>query len=237
MPDFDAVDWRLLDQRNEDRFVDFLTQAGVIIKGHFVLASGKHSDTFVNIKGLYPHVRITMLFGRALAVRIEREMGGGLLNARGVVAPAIGGIVFAHDTAYWLSELCQEFDREFLALFAEKSRGSDDFVYGRGYDEMIPGGVFVEVEDVITSGGSVEKVIRLTRDNGGEVLLVCCIWNRGGVETVAGVRVVSLINRALPIWTPEECKANGPCSKEEQIDLKHGRGRQYVQEHGQVGVA
>ncbi len=219
-----AVDWRLLDQRNEERFLAELTKANAILSGHFTLASGKHADTFVNIKGLYPHVLATMLFGRALALRIIRELGERAQLLAGVVSPAVGGVVHSFNTAYWLTQVSQEVDREILALFAEKIKGSDEFEFLRGYAELIPGGMFVEVEDVITSGGSVAKVIREARKNGGDVALICCIWNRGGITEIEGVPVVSLINLELPTWKPDQCKIDGPCSKELPISTKHGRG-------------
>lgn len=223
------MDWASLDQRNEERFVQILDEKEVIIRGHFTLTSGRHADTYVNIKGLYPHTRTARDFGRALAHRIERELGpAGLLSIAGVVAPAMGGVILAHDTADWIGTQSQDFDREVLALFAEKvSNRKDDgkrFVFNRGYDEFIAGRRFVVVEDVMTTGGSVLDLVELVREHGGEVVLVCAIWVRGdiGSEDVGGVPMVSLINRTIPTYSVEECRVEGPCSQEIPMNTKHG---------------
>lgn len=234
-----SVDWQLLDQRNEDSFVDSLSKAGVILKGHFVLRSMNHTDRFVDIKGLYPHTRVTKSFARALALRIQRELGDEqLLSVRGVVAPAVGGVILAHDTAEWIGLLSQEFDREVLALFAEKDENGV-FYFGRGYDEYIAGGLFVIVEDVMTSGGSVHDLVELIEGLGGKVLIICAIWNRGQVtaERVRGITVISLINKVLESWTGKECIESRLCSRGIEINTKHGRGAAYVKEYGQPKIA
>ncbi len=241
-----VVDWQIINQRNEDMFVADLEAAGVIRTGHFILRSFAHADKFVDIKGLYPHTRIAKKIARALAVRIQRELGDEkLVQIRGVVAPAMGGVILAHDTADWIGLLSQEFDREVLALFAEKepipseerTEGGpkERFYFGRGYDEYIDGGIFVVVEDVMTSGGSVFDLIQLVERHGGTVLLVCCIWNRGkvGPDAIGGKSVVSLINRELATNERSTCEKEGPCSRGEEIDVKHGRGKEYVDEFGQ----
>ena len=233
-----AADWQLLDQCNSEHFYDELSRAGVILSGHFVLRSGKHANTFVDIKGLYPHPRVTKTFARALALRIQRELGEVLLSIRAVVAPAIGGVILAHDTADWISLISQDFDREVMALFSEKDK-NDKFYFGRGYDEFIDGGLFVIVEDVITTGRSVRELVELIESLGGKVLLICSIWNRGSItaEETGGVPVISLINRELQTWDLLDCRADGPCAAGVPVNIKHGRGREYVEQYGPSGLS
>jgi orotate phosphoribosyltransferase len=222
-----ANGWIGTDFQNEKEFVALLEKWEVLLRhDHFVLRSGAHSSDFVNIKGLYPHTGVTKAFCKALAIRIRRELGpSGLATVRGVLAPAMGGVILCHDVAEWISLTSENIDREVLALFAEKD-GAGNLQFNRGYDEYISGGNFVVVEDVSTTGGSIVQVIDLAHRHGGEVLLSCSIWDRGGTGELAGVPHVSLINRKLPIFTPEECAATGPCSKGIPINRKHGRGRE-----------
>jgi orotate phosphoribosyltransferase len=230
--------WAAIDQRNEEGFVQELLDVGVILRGHFVLRSGLCGDTFVDIKGLYPHTRTCKRFARAIGNRIQRELGDMVHQVRGVIGPARGGVMLAHDVADWTAQCEPEHDREVLAFFAEKD-GQSKFYFGRGYDKFIPGGLFVVVEDVTTTGSAVKELVQLIHQHGGTVLLICAIWNRGDIkaEDVGGIPVVSLINRNLPTWAgypksvpPKDCPQ---CKTGVPFDLDHGRGREWVDEHGQ----
>jgi orotate phosphoribosyltransferase len=234
-----VVDWSLLDRKNEERFVADLERAGVILEGHFVLRSGMHTHKFVDIKGLYPHTRIAKNFGRALALRIQRELGfQGVQQVAGVVAPVMGGVILAHDTADWLSFASQEFDREFLALFVEKDTlDKEKFFFGRGYDEYIPGRHWVVVEDVVTTGSAIRGLVEQVRGLGGYVDVACAIWDRGqvGEHGIDGVPLISLVSKGMPAFDVPHGADCPLCKKDEPINTKHGRGAEYLEKHGQIG--
>lgn len=49
------------------------------------------------------------------------------------------------------------------------------------------------IEDVITTGGSVKKVIDLLRDKGLKVVKIVCVLNRKSINFVSGVKVISMM--------------------------------------------
>ena len=68
------------------------------------------------------------------------------------------------------------------------------------------GEVILAVDDVYTTGGSVGLMTKAVVDAGGDMLpLIVVLVNRSGKTEVDGVKIISLVNRPMPIWEPEEC--------------------------------
>ena len=62
------------------------------------------------------------------------------------------------------------------------------------------------VEDVLTTGGSVDLTAEAVTNAGGVVLpFVIILVNRSGLTEVNGKKIVALIDRPMPMWTPDEC--------------------------------
>ena len=66
--------------------------------------------------------------------------------------------------AYHLSELE---GREVYSVYSDKD--GDGFVIKRGYNELIKGKNILVVEDLVTTGGSLRKVIEAARNEGANV--------------------------------------------------------------------
>src|SRR5207245_5861160 len=79
-------------------------------------------------------------------------------GAQTVLAPAIGGILVAHEVARALGV---------RALFTERENGV--MRLRRGFT-LTPGERCLVVEDVITTGGSTREVVEGVRASGGSVL-------------------------------------------------------------------
>ncbi len=129
-----------------------------------------------------------------------------------------------------------------LAVYAEKEgvelvsssygplppKYEDKFVIKRGYDKLITGKNVLVVEDVLTTGGSVRKVIEATRAIGGNVIGVGALWNRGGItsQNVANVpKLISLVNRKLDEWDEKDCPL---CKQGVPININVGKGREFL---------
>ena len=76
--------------------------------------------------------------------------------------------------------------------------------FRRGYDKVLDGKRVFIIEDIITTGGSVEKTNKAILDNGGIVVGVISIWNRSGWK-LDNCENLTLINRPVESWNPEEC--------------------------------
>jgi orotate phosphoribosyltransferase len=71
---------------------------------------------------------------------------------------------------------------------------------------LLPGKSILLCEDVLTTGGSVDRAAIATTKAGGIVLpFILALVNRSGLTEVSGKRVVALINRSMPIWEPGDC--------------------------------
>lgn len=172
----------------------------------------------MNKDAVYPHTRVTSRLCRSLARRFASE------NVDIVIAPAVGGIALSQWTAHHLSEIT---GYEVLSIYADKE-ADGSFVIKRGYDRLIPGKNILVVEDVLTTGGSVKKVIEATRALSGNVVGLGVLCNRGGI-TPADVAeppiLLALLNVKLDAWDEADCPL---CAQGVPINTDVGKGREYL---------
>lgn len=202
---------------NESDVLQMLQDAGAFRSGHFVAVSGLHIDTYVNKNAIYPYTREISRLCRGIA---ERFKGQGIDV---VVGPATGGIILSQWVAYHLSDIE---GREVLSVYADKD--GDGFVIKRGYDALIKGKRVLVVEDLVTTGGSLRKVIETARTIGAEVAGAVAVCNRGGVtkEMIGNPpEFVSLLSVDLEQWPEESCEL---CQSGIPVNTEVGHGKEYL---------
>ena len=77
----------------------------------------------------------------------------------------------------------------------------------RGF-KIEPGTRVLIVEDIVTTGGSVQEVVNVVNQSGGEIVGVGLLVNRSGGKAEFGVpkeKVQALLNLEVPTYKPEEC--------------------------------
>jgi orotate phosphoribosyltransferase len=158
-----------------------------LLKGHFRLSSGLHSDTYLQCARLLQWPNRAEAAGRALA----EALGG--FGARVVVSPALGGLIIGHETARALGT---------PFLFAERLDGA--FALRRGF-RIEAGELAVVVEDVFTTGKSTKEVIETVSRAGGRVLAAGSIVDRGMPADALRVPTRSLLALSVPAWPEEQC--------------------------------
>jgi orotate phosphoribosyltransferase len=143
-----------------------LRSTGAILEGHFRLASGRHSGTYIEKFRIMEDPRATSELCAMIAGRF-RDAGATL-----VVGPATGGIILAYETARHLG---------LKAIFAEKGR--DGLIFDRGFG-VGPAQPVLVVDDVLTTGGSVRQVLSLVDEAKAKVVGVGMLIDRtnGGVD-------------------------------------------------------
>ena len=203
---------------NEQEVLDVLGSVGAVItNSHIVYTSGKHGSAYVNKDAVYPHTKETSCLCRAIAEQFVDD------NVEVVIAPAIGGVILMTWTTHHLSDLMH---REVLGVYAEKD--GEGFVIKRGYDKIIAGKNVLVVEDILTTGGSVKKVIEATRALGGNIVGLAVLCNRGGItsESVGGVpKLFALANVKLEAWDEADCPL---CANKVPINIEVGKGREFL---------
>jgi orotate phosphoribosyltransferase len=139
----------------QDRFIDLLADNDVIRFGEFTLKSGRKSPYFINAGQLRTGRAIAGV-GRAYAERI-REAG---LLPDVIFGPSYKGVPLAVATAIAVSEEGRDvgfcFDRK-----EAKDHGEGGVFVGT---EPSPGQSLVLVDDVITSGISIERSVALLKE-------------------------------------------------------------------------
>jgi len=164
-------------------------KTGALMRGHFRLTSGLHSDVYLQSALVLQHPEHAEALGRALAEPFRHT------GARTVIAPAIGGILVAHEVARALGV---------RAIFAERQDGA--LMLRRGFVIGETDRVLV-VEDVVTTGGSTRETMQVAKAAGGYVVGAASIVNRGAAAVALGADepYVALLDVNLPAYEPDKC--------------------------------
>jgi orotate phosphoribosyltransferase len=159
-----------------------LVEIGAVRKGKFKLSSGKISDLYIDLRILpsYPNIF-------RLALNLLYTHNWSIIHSAGaIVGVATGGIVWATG----------------LSLISGKPMGyvrveKKEHGRGRNIELDIETGNIIVVDDVSTTGGSLEKAISILRDSNYSVSNAVVLVDRreGAQEILAriGVRLSSVI--------------------------------------------
>ena len=161
---------------------------GCIYEGLFKLTSGRYSDTYFNKNLITTMPDVFNMTINVMIRRIQTSMG----NVNCITGPATAGIVFATAVANKLS---------IPFVYPDKTEDGQQ-IFKRGYGSFLKEKEVIVVEDVITTGGSVNKVIKSIYKKGGTVKGIVCIWNREDYEP-PNYQVCSLIDRRVLSWEKE----------------------------------
>ena len=181
----------------EDRVIEILKEAGVLLEGHFRLTSGRHSNKYLQCAKIFRNTKYREELCSALAESFKND------NIELVIGPALGAVQMAYEVSRSIG--CENF-------FAERENGV--MTLRRGF-AVKPNQRVLIVEDVVTTGGSVREVIDLVKQQGGNVVGVGSIVDRTGGKIDFGVPFKAVISMNVESWEPDEC----PLCKEGKIDL------------------
>lgn len=174
---------------NEDLLQE-LKDVGAYLKGHFLLTTGRHSDQFFLLARLTERPRVLSRW----AERLQEQIAAlGPVDA--VVGPAVGGIIPAYAVAYALNGP--------KAIFAEKA-SDDTMIFRRGFT-LSPGQNVVVVEDAVTTGASVGKVLDAVKATGATVKAVAALVDRTGGNPPWPLPFLSVLSLTVPSWSQDEC--------------------------------
>ena len=147
---------------SNQRVLEILTEAGVLLEGHFLLTSGRHSNKYMQCAKIFCNSK----YSRELCADLAAQFSGFAVDI--VVGPAMGAVLMSYEVSAQLGV---------PNFFTERENGK--MTLRRGFS--IPKGARVlVVEDVVTTGGSVFEVIELLKAMGAEVVGVGVIVDRTG---------------------------------------------------------
>ncbi|MFT4968162.1 MAG: orotate phosphoribosyltransferase [Candidatus Deianiraeaceae bacterium] len=149
--------------------MEILSKIGAILKGHFLLSSGKHSDTYIQCAKIFEHPKIA----EEVCKNLAREISTTFLEEYNiVVSPAMGGVIVGYETSKHLG---------IRNVFVE--RVQDAFELRRGF-ELSPKDKVIIIEDVITTGKSTLEAIDVVKKFGCEIVGCASIINRMTPENI-----------------------------------------------------
>ena len=145
-----------------DQVLDIFRETGALLQGHFILTSGRHSDSYFQCAKVLQHPEHLQLFANEI-VDGFRDLSIDL-----VISPAVGGIVLGTEVGRQLNV---------QTIFTERENGV--MTLRRGF-EILAGNNVLVVEDVVTTGGSVQEVMNVVNKAGANIVGVGVLVDRSG---------------------------------------------------------
>lgn len=185
---------------SEKEILNIFNKCGALLTGHFELSSGLHSPQYLQLALVLQYPEYAERLCSELAESFKKS------KVDLVAAPALGGIIVAHEVARALGV---------RAIFAERQEGK--LTLRRGFFVNKGEGVLV-VEDVITTGGSILETINVIKDAGGIIKGIGALVDRSGGKVELGFPFKSLLTLTIPTYEQQIC----PLCKEGSIAIKLG---------------
>ena len=188
---------------------------GALLKGHFLLSSGKHSEYYLQSARVleYPEV------AEKLLGELAKEIKKAGIKVDAVCSPAIGGLLAGYELARALGV---------RFIFTERVNG--EMTLRRGF-EVKEGEKVLICEDIITTGGSAMEAAREIEKRSGNVVAFAAIANRGVCKRENGKTerkpecklptdkpFFALADFEFEVYEPENC----PMCKEGSTAIKPG---------------
>ena len=164
-------------------------ESGALREGHFILASGRHASLYLEKFQVLQHPSETERLSSAIA------MWAGSLGVETVAGPTTGGIILAHEVARQLGA---------RAIYAERREGASGREFRRGF-ALAPGERVLVVDDIMTTGGSLQETIDAVRAAGGTVAGAAVLVDRSGGAARLDVPVEALWRLDIPSYSATEC--------------------------------
>jgi orotate phosphoribosyltransferase len=164
-------------------------ESGALREGHFILASGRHSPLYLEKFQVLQRPAETERLCAAIASWSRS------LNVETVAGPTTGGIILAHEVGRQLGV---------RAIYAERRESGSGREFRRGF--TLRGGERVlVVDDIMTTGGSVQETLDAVRAAGGQVVGAAVLVDRSGGGVTLDVPTEALWRLEIPTYAPADC--------------------------------
>lgn len=156
-----------------------------LLKGHFCLTSGLHSDTYFQCAKLYENPQVVDTLGKKLAEKLANK------DFDTIISPAIGAIIIGYETA-------KQAGKRFL--FVERKDGT--LQLRRDY-KLEKGEKVIILEDVITTARTINETKIAINDFNPEIVGVASIVDRTNGKT--DYDITSLLQVSPVTYDPKDC--------------------------------
>ena len=183
---------------NKEDVLKLFKDTGALLEGHFLLTSGLHSPQYFQCAKVLQYPQHAQKLCWEIAYNYMSE------KVNVVVGPALGGIIVAQEIARLINA---------RAIFSERENGR--MTLRRGF-EIKPNEKVLVVEDVVTTGGSINEVIGLVKEAGAQLVGVGFLVDRSMGRITFDVPKFSVIQMDVVTYQPDDCplcKKNIPLVK------------------------
>jgi len=184
----------------KEELLQIFKQTDALLEGHFLLTSGLHSPHYFQCAKVLQYPNYLHLLAGEIAKHFEYS------EIELVISPAIGGIVVGTEVGRMM---------EARTIFAERENGAMSL--RRGF-EIKKGERVLVVEDVVTTGGSVNEIIHLVEKAGATLAGVGYIVDRSNGKTTFNAKTFSVLQIDVVTYSPDLC----PLCKEGTPAVKPG---------------
>ncbi len=166
---------------------NILQASGALLKGHFLLTSGRHSDQYVEKFRLLEQPHYLDQAAEAMVADINPD------DVDVVLGAAVGGILLAGAVARILGK---------RTIFTERVDGK--MTLRRGFN-IDPGEKVLVVEDIVTTGGSILELLDVVRQCEGKIVKVVWLVDRSTKSINFGAPGGALLRMAIDNWAAVDC--------------------------------
>jgi orotate phosphoribosyltransferase len=178
-------------QDTKDRVLHLFKEADALLQGHFQLTSGKHSEWYFEKIRLIENPEVLDQIVDLLAEKIRGESA----DFDYVVSPAYGAIAIGFLAALKMGK-----------RFAFSQRVEEKMIFRSGWVGLRPGRRAVIVEDILTTGGSIQEVVDSLKQRSITVAGIYVLVDRtAGAVLVEGRPVGSLLALKVEAFAPDAC--------------------------------
>ncbi len=168
-----------------------LRRIGALKSGHFLLASGRHSDVYLEKFDLLRNP----VAAEVVCTRFVEAFSDASVDA--VVGPTTGGILLAFETARQMGLPAAYAERASEGVETREIRRSTTFAEGANV---------LVVDDILTTGGSVRETLGALRVHPVEVVGIGVLVDRSNGKVKFGdIPLRALARQNVESWEPAEC--------------------------------
>lgn len=170
-----------------DEVLQEFERAGALLRGHFILSSGRRSPVFLQKALVFSQPAVAERICAALAVRVADAFG----DVDVVAGPAVGGIIPGYEIARHLGA---------RAIFAERVNGVLEFRRGFTFHE---GERVLICEDIVTTGLSFRETVAALKPYPVELVGGACTIDRSNGSADVGCELLALAMVDFPDYDPD----------------------------------
>ena len=176
----------------EKRILEKFADSGAVLKGHFKLSSGLHSNTYIQCSKITNNANLSNELCKILVDKILEKITSDKIDL--VVSPAMGGVLVGYEISRILGV---------ANVFCE--RVNSEFQFRRGF--QIPDGAnILIVEDVITTGKSSLEVLELLSNYDVNIIAEASLIDRSDndvdMEKKLSIPIISLLKIEAETFSP-----------------------------------